>query len=259
MSSVSLLDQLKGRVKPFVLSARAITTFQNFWTYFDALRTRGSDKKTLVTRDGLKLVIRQNQIDAGIVREIFLERVYLRYFKKRNPIIVDIGGYIGDFSIYTARYLNARVIAYEPTTENHQIFKENIALNQLQGQIELVNKAVSSAHEVTLNVDKNENEIHVSAYWYSDGTKRVIPSVTLEEIFEIHQLEKVDLLKIDCEGGEYDILLSAPISLFSHIENLIFEYHKIDGYQEKLSNILRKLQGHYEIREHGPIIHALHK
>ena len=69
-----------------------------------------------------------------------------------TPVIVDIGGYIGDFSLYK---------------ENFQMTCKNVELNNFADRIEVINKAVSNARTVTLNVEKSESEeIHVSAYWY---------------------------------------------------------------------------------------------
>jgi FkbM family methyltransferase len=42
--------------------------------------------------------------------------------------VVDVGGYIGDFSIYAARRMNASgVIVYEPTSEHWRMLVDSIA------------------------------------------------------------------------------------------------------------------------------------
>jgi len=47
-------------------------------------------------------------------------------------------------------------------------------------------------------------------------------------------VETADLLKIDCEGGEYEILESTPAEVLSRIRNIVFEYRQIDGVWIKL-------------------------
>ena len=159
-------------------------------------------------------------------------------------IIVDIGGYIGDFSLYAVKYLNARrVIVYEPTTENFKILKQNIKNNCFQDRITAVNKAVSDSDEIVLNTEiLDDDEVHVSRYWYQHAERRSVPSVTLVELFESHQLRSVDLLKVDCEGGEYDIFSSVPAVLFRHIQNIVFEYHQIEGFEAKLDRVLSRIR-----------------
>jgi FkbM family methyltransferase len=235
--------------------------FVNYSVYNRALSVKGAENVTLKTRDGLAIVIRQNLWDARIVREIFGERPYLsKSFRlPAKPIVVDIGGYIGDFSIYAAKYLNAtRVIVYEPTMENFRVLQANIETNNLADRVEVVNKAVSNLQEVSLNIESSEcQEIHVSAYWYESAPKRVVPSVTLSELFTTHRLESVDLLKIDCEGGEYDILPLAPLELLRRVHHIVFEFHMFTGYEQKLDSILENLRNAgFLVETKGPIVYA---
>lgn len=116
--------------------------FENFNLYVQALNRKGDGTVVLRTHDGLNITIRQNIWDARIIREIFFDKPYIRHFTlPPKPTIVDIGGYIGDFSIYAVKYLGAgRVIVYEPTAENFEILEQNIANNGYNDRITAVNK-----------------------------------------------------------------------------------------------------------------------
>jgi FkbM family methyltransferase len=234
--------------------------FENYDLYLQALYLKRDKSVILHTNDGLNITIRQNIWDARIVREIFFDRPYVRHVTlPPNPIIVDIGGYIGDFSIYAAKYLNAgRVIVYEPTAENFQILKQNIENNGYTDRITAFNKAVSDSHEVTLNVQIQESqEVHVSAYWYQQGEQRSIPSTTLSDLFQAHQLDSIDLLKVDCEGGEYDIFPTVPDHVLNRIGNIVFEYHRVDGFETKLDRVFNRLRSAgFTLRKDGNIVSA---
>lgn len=234
--------------------------FENHDLYARALYWKGDGIATLRTRDGVNITIRQNLWDARIVREMFFERPYIRHVAlPPSPTVVDIGGYIGDFSIYAAKYLGAkRVVVYEPTAENFEILDRNIRSNGFGDRIIAVNKAVSGSSEVTLNVEhKDGDEIHVSAYLYRGAEQRRVPSVTLADVFETHRLDAVDLLKVDCEGGEYDIFPAAPDHLYSRIRNIAFEYHRIEGFEAKLDRILGRLTAlGYRLFTDGNIVSA---
>ena len=236
----------------------AMRQFTNFNTYISALQRSGEGMSLLGTRDGLRIAIRNNTWDARIIRETFLERPYMKNWNPpAEPIILDIGAYLGDFSLFAAHYLNAHVVAYEPTEENYVMLQENVRLNSLQDRVRICHRAVGSQSEMRLCVRKESQEIHASSYLFSDGEQRTVPCDPLERVFERYGLSEVDLLKIDCEGAEFDILLSAPDDLFPRIKNLIFEAHLFEGARERLAETIQKLSRlGFTVRNRGMIFYA---
>jgi FkbM family methyltransferase len=234
--------------------------FVNPGPYLEALKRKAPGTVVLRTHDGLNVTIRRNIWDARIVREMFFDRPYVRRFTPPpGSTIVDIGGYIGDFSLYAAKYLRAgRVIVYEPTAENFAILRQNVEINGYEDRIIAVNQAVAGSNGVVLNVQIQESEeVHASAYWYRGAEQRAVPSVTLSELFGAYRLDSVDLLKIDCEGGEYDILAAAPDQLFDRIRALVFEYHSVEGFEPRLDGILSRLTAlGYRLWKDGSIVSA---
>lgn len=60
-----------------------------------------------------------------------------------------------------------------------------------------------------------------------DSTEDGIPvrTVTLDEVFEVNEIGTCNLLKLDCEGSEYEILASAGPSTMDRVERVVGEYH----------------------------------
>ena len=84
-----------------------------------ALRAHGkmTTPMNLRTIDGLTITMRQNYGDAMTIAEIFLDDCYVRDLPRPHnfPVVIDLGGFIGDFSLYAVKRLNARrVIVCEP-------------------------------------------------------------------------------------------------------------------------------------------------
>ena len=52
-----------------------------------------------------------------------------------------------------------------------------------------------------------------------------VAAFTLEEIFDREKIESCDLLKLDCEGAEYEILLNAPANVLRRVSRISLEYH----------------------------------
>ena len=192
------------------------------------LSRRGDGRRLLKTRDGIKFYARENIWDARILREVFVQRPYLRGFTDipPSPIVVDIGGTSGTSRFTPPAGVNAaQVIVYEPTSENWAMLKDNIALNGLDDRVTPVNQAVGGSGTLVLNVESSGQEIHSSSYWYPDAVKREVPSVTLDELMAEHGLAKIDPLKIDCEGGEYDIIKCASDDALARVGRVTLEWH----------------------------------
>ena len=210
-----------------------------------SMRKKKPGNAMLETKDGLRIAFRQNLFDAFIIREIFLERDYTRNLNvKRGATIVDIGGYIGDFAIYAAHYLDARVYVYEPIAENFAVLKQNIDINNLGNRITAYERAVSDSPEIVLNVQtKSHGEIHVSAYENQAEGKRVIQAVTPAQIFSDNGLDRIDLLKIDCEGGEYAIFPLLTPDLLARVDEIVFEHHPVvPDWRERVDAIFAQLR-----------------
>ena len=94
----------------------------------------------------------------------------------------------------------------------------NIAVGKLKDKVKFfISKHNVGAHSLINN--KNDECIGVK-------------SVSLKKIFQENNLKKVNLLKIDCEGCEYEILLKSPRSILKKIDTIVLEQH-ITSYTKK--------------------------
>lgn len=69
-----------------------------------------------------------------------------------------------------------------------------------------------------------------------------VKMVSLSHLMSNSDIDKIDLLKIDIEGGEYDLLYGLPKEKFDKIDKLVLEYHYVAGESSiDLSNYLVSL------------------
>jgi FkbM family methyltransferase len=228
------------------VSKSAERYFVNADEFRKAIRAHGlTEPVDLRTKDGLTISIRPNYGDAMTIAEIFLYDCYGRDLAlPANPVVIDIGGFIGDFALYAVKRLNARrVIVCEPAPRNWALLLKNIANNGYQDRIEPVNKAVTANGEnVMMNIDApDEFQSMVSAHAASDQPLSVVPGISLGQLFRDRAVETVDLLKIDVEGGEYAILEGTPADVLNRIRNIVFEYHDIEGGWAMLESVKQRL------------------
>lgn len=193
-------------------------------------------------RNGNHLKLRTNSTDIqAFVNVWIIEEYNTKNFNiKDNDVIVDVGAHIGLFSIYVSQFCHTgKILAFEPIKENYDVLLENVRLNQL-GNISTFNLAVSDKNlPLKIYLNRSDNAAHTI---YGTGEDFVdIDSTTLKEIIDSH-CDKIDLIKLDCEGAEYDILSSLPKDYFERIEKICMEYHIIDNNLDRLKRLKLHLQ-----------------
>lgn len=184
------------------------------------------EKMKLVEKDGMKFYCRAypRYDDEFCVNEVVVEDVYK--LKEKNlfkAIIVDIGANVGTFSIPASKY--GKVYAYEPNKENYQILLMNIALNK--ANVEAFNYAVGKPGWDTIENASGHSRIGTAGGKGTQKTKVVGFDEVYDHIFKNILLEKqfIDLLKMDCEGGEYDVIKYASDDKLGRVRKLVGEFH----------------------------------
>ena len=146
-----------------------------------------------------------------------LQRVYCEHYglKKlitQNSVIIDVGAHIGQFTFFCSHYLQARrIISIEPLVKCFNLLKLNA-----REPNDCMNKAVSTRQGgLTIHISKTSTQMSTSVKSSQDtyDGNVDIPTVTLDEIENGADLDRVDLLKVDTEGSEYDVLCSGRHAL----------------------------------------------
>jgi FkbM family methyltransferase len=147
---------------------------------------------------------------------------------KEGMAVVDIGANQGFFSLWAANQ-GARVWAIEPCAQTFEILVDNVRRNRLENRIATIQAAVSDHEgEVPLFIDQDASgQIHsesVSLHGHGRFPAASVKSLTLDSL--LRNLPQIDLLKLDCEGAEYEILGSASPEIFQKIDRIVMECHE---------------------------------
>lgn len=142
----------------------------------------------------------------------------LKRFKVLDNI-VDIGANIGIFSLLASTlFPKARILSYEPGYESRLFLEKNVAgLN-----VEVFPQAVSNTTGTTLlnnpgditacYISLEEDVSHLSS-----GNQEC-KLTTLDDVaHKLNRTNKISLLKLDCEGSEYEIMQASSLDSFTYI------------------------------------------
>jgi len=191
----------------------------------------------------LKLHLR-NEGDYAIANELFLDKQYRQceeVIKTAQNVILDIGGHLGFFSLM-ASALNPHVPIYtfEPHAGNYKILKTNLKENRVKNVYPKMLAVSSEIKEVELKISQEDLNHSIINAIEPTGESQKVQTTTLARIFDRNRIEKCELLKLDCEGSEYDIIYSAPEEIWKKISHIFLEYHEWNekGASDKLKNYL---------------------
>ncbi|MBI2550125.1 FkbM family methyltransferase [Candidatus Woesearchaeota archaeon] len=197
----------------------------------------------------VKFYARHNTLDAFALQEIWRYNSYSNAAIKPGYIVLDIGAHIGGYAILAAKR-KARVIAYEAMPKTYELLVKNIKANDCKS-IKAYNAAVSSRNgKITLHTD-SEGTILSSIYPdNSFPNKTLVPSISLHEVIKGNNLKRIDILKIDVEGAEYDILLNAQPADLRKVQTIIMEFHDHLNHGHNRHGLTRFLHRHgFAVRE----------
>jgi FkbM family methyltransferase len=183
---------------------------------------------TVHLRSGGQLSLRHDSQDHSIFREILVSDVYrLRSLPASLDTVVDLGGNIGMFSLAIADRAR-RVIAAEPVPTNAACFRSNTAH---LSNVELFEGAVVPVEgPIELFAPRERDSGRFSQFGdESAAQKFTAPGITLDQFCAQYNADRIDLLKIDIEGGEYDLLAAESERTLRRVDRIVGEYHAIAG------------------------------
>ncbi|HCY74981.1 MAG TPA: FkbM family methyltransferase [Ignavibacteriales bacterium] len=185
--------------------------------------------------NGIKIFVPDTLSFLWQYKEIFVDEDYKFHTNSQNPVIYDCGANIGMSCFYfSAKYPTAKIKAFEADPDIKKILSENLKKNNV-GNVEVIGKAVW--------IDNNFIELSLEgadgATIYSKTNLVKIPSIRLRDM--INKELRIDMLKIDIEGAEYEVLLDCSDSL-SKVDNIFVEYHSYINSNQNLSEIIRILE-----------------
>ncbi|MGC9180925.1 MAG: FkbM family methyltransferase, partial [Vulcanisaeta sp.] len=137
-------------------------------------------------------------------------------------VVVDVGAFVGDSAIYFVLRGAEKVIAIEPHPGAYEEMLENIRLNNMEDRIIPINAGLAS-RVGWIKISHVDVDSTAMTLYKFDNFGEVM-TITLGEIINKYSIPNNAVLKMDCEGCEYDVILNdyEHVKLFSEV---ILEYH----------------------------------
>lgn len=179
--------------------------------------------------------------DVRFIDEIFYQKCYTPdhgFVIKENYTVVDLGANIGVFTLFAASHASkGRIYSVEADKKEFKRLNENVANNDLKN-ILTINAAISdTVGEVNFSngriTDKKKRR---GKKYYFEGK---IKSITINELLKRYEIKKIDFLKMDIEGTEYNIFNNKD--WLDNVNMIAMELHKAPSghHENEIIEILR--------------------
>lgn len=140
-----------------------------------------------------------------------------------GDVVLDIGAHVGTFALYVKkRWPGVQVYSIEPSSVNFERLERNFELNGLDCA---ALKTAVTADGRDLNLLHNRNNTGGdTAFSKPNGrATETVRSTTLTKLLDVLGVDRVKLLKIDCEGAEHEVLKGFDLS---RVDYLSGEFHE---------------------------------
>ena len=223
------------------LNSRKI--FKNWYIYPKVYYKLINDKFVIFkTKTGLRIKIRVRSTDLMALTNVWMINEYdVEDFEiNTNDTVIDIGAHIGLFSLLVSQLCKTgKILSFEPVSENFDLLVSNLKLNRIENILPF-NMAVSKNSgrlDLFLNNDQSAHSI------FSKSSESIsAESTSLQKIFDENKISSCKLLKLDCEGAEYQIIDSLPSEYLDKIQNIVMEYHLADTKPELVKSLILKIK-----------------
>ena len=208
---------------------------------------------------------RNYNIDASSIYDVFCKKDYDGDIKvEKGDLVVDIGSNIGAF-IYSAMYKSAaKIYSCEPENNCFKIltnefkYYPHIYLNNAAISLTSSIKTLMVLEETNGGNFMSENE---NISWHDrNKNSQSVKTYSFLDFIKVNEINYIDFLKCDCEGGEHYIFIDEHAEYFrTKVDKVALEYH---GSYEKIVDFLYKNNFNvfkFEKNNGTGIIHAKNK
>lgn len=152
--------------------------------------------------------------------EVFENNEY-GFLKVNNKDVVDVGANIGDTVLFFILENASRVIAIEPFPGNCELIKKNLATNNAdENRVIVLNAGIGKQAKINISPELNPGANTIK----TDQSGKLIEIMSLSKIISLYNL-KNPVLKMDCEGCEYDAILEESCEALKNFSSMQIEYH----------------------------------
>jgi FkbM family methyltransferase len=246
--TIEFLNQFDSKINKFLL-IKSVKFIENILQSFPDLKIRDHDCGLIFEFNDLNIYVESYE-EILIINEIFIEKDY-DFFTNEKIVLIDIGANIGLASIFFSQKKNiSKIYAFEPVEKTYNQALINFKMNKHFLKVEKFKNyglAKGDRKDIFLFNNNVKGNTGVRGSLSSSFVASMVIEVEVELRNVTTEIEKIIIenpnskiaIKMDCEGGEYEIFENLEdTGCIKKIDYLVMEWH--DKGSAELEFILQK-------------------
>lgn len=171
------------------------------------------------------------------------ETLRLDYDLNEKSVVFDVGGYKGEFASDIFCKYNAVIYVFEPIKSFFQIIQNKFVKNS---KVKIYNFGLAAKDE-QMQISMSDN---ASSVFLKTKDSETIQLKSVVNFIQENNIQSVDLIKINIEGGEYELLESLiENNLINVFKNIQVQFHDflLDDGKERMNKIQENLSKTHQI------------
>lgn len=178
---------------------------------------------SLRLKDGYVVPV-QEFMSLYIFKEIFVEKCYDVLLDAPSPVILDIGANTGLFALRMKQlFPSSRITCYEPYPPNFRRLQDLIAINDLTSVVPMEEAVGAKSGTAQLYVHRRNVGGHSLSPRAASSDRHIDVVISGVDAVLRRLATRIDLLKADCEGAEYEILMSFTPEHAARVRRIVIE------------------------------------
>ncbi|KAK3577867.1 hypothetical protein CHS0354_021836 [Potamilus streckersoni] len=224
-SASNLLTQLSERYEPVL---------------FSSIRLRNTEltrEKQNITTVCLENAVNDREKNGSLFwgKEDHIRTTHHTYLKKKDTVLIEIGGNIGDDATQFVKFYNPRYVIGEPLEDYVSILQEKF---KNISRVTVINVGLGMKVEIAMVKTEGTNAIATSEFSGANGKRLLYLTNATKFLMNLGVgLFDVDLLTTNCKGCEYEVLETIlSTNLINYIKNIQFAMHStLQGLNDPLA------------------------
>jgi len=161
-----------------------------------------------------------------LIKETFSMESYKEALSGDDMVILDVGAFVGDTAIAFHKFAK-KIYSLEPSQEAFECMLRNIKELKLDKVVPINKGLWSYTGKQRLYYTSLESETGATITPFLPKKRGFdIEVISIDDFFEEHKIDHVDLMKMDIEGAEFEVLESEGFAKVAYrIDKIVLEVH----------------------------------